>query len=119
VRGEQPGETEVSYERRSPQAQNPKRLHLRPDTYGKRSTHPRTSFGAACGLAGLVTLFTGAALGVAAWLAAGWSAGAWLQRVGIGLLVLTVPLLAFGAHCLDCVDRDAATKTTATREGRG
>ncbi|HEX8160306.1 MAG TPA: hypothetical protein VF538_00285 [Pyrinomonadaceae bacterium] len=111
----------MSRERHSPQAQKPERLHLRPDTYGKNYHHPRTSAGAACGLAGLVTLFTGTALGVAAWIAAGWSAGAWLQRAGIGLLVLSVPLLAFGAHCLDCAGRapGAAIKTTTTREGRG
>jgi hypothetical protein len=68
----------------------------------------------------MISLFLGSALNVAAWLAGGWWAGAWLQRVGIGLLLLTVPLLAFGAHCFDCVDRDsvAATKTkTTTRKG--
>jgi hypothetical protein len=73
------------------------------------------------GLAGIVTLFTGAAMSVVAWLAASWSAGAWLQRIGIGLLVVTVPLLAIGAHCFDCVDAAsrAAAKTTTTRKGRG
>jgi hypothetical protein len=72
------------------------------------------------GLAGIITLFVGAALNAATWLARGWWAGAWLQRIGIGLLVLTVPLLAYGAHCFDCVDKEsnAATKRAITREGR-
>jgi hypothetical protein len=110
----------VSHERSSPQAQKPKRLHLKPDTYGKRSNHPRTSLGALSGLAGIITLFVGAALNVAAWLAGGWSAGVWLQRIGIGLIVVTVPLLAFGAHCFDCVDREssAMVKTNITRKGK-
>lgn len=110
----------MSHERHSPQARRPKRLHLRPDTHGKNYHHPRTPVGAACGLAGLVTLFTGAALGVAAWLAAGWPPAARLQKLGIGLLVLTVPLLAFGAHCFDCAERDArAAAGVTTRRGGG
>jgi hypothetical protein len=111
----------VSHERSSPQAQKPKRLHLKPDTYGKRSNHPRTSVGALSGLAGIITLFVGATLNVVAWLADGRWAGAWIQRIGIGLIVLTVPLLAFGAHCFDCVDREssAAIKPTiTTRKGK-
>jgi membrane protein implicated in regulation of membrane protease activity len=110
----------VGYERRSPQAQKPKRLHLRPDTYGKRSSHPRTSVGAMFGLAGIITLFIGAALNIAAWLAGGWWAGAWIQGIGIALLALTVPLLAYGAHCFDCVEREsrAAKRTTTASKGK-
>jgi hypothetical protein len=54
----------------------------------------------------LCALFFGAGLCAAAWLASGWWADAWLQRAGVALLVLSVPLLALGAHCFDCVDNE-------------
>jgi hypothetical protein len=96
----------------STQAQRAKRLYLSPGGYGKRSGHPRTSAGALCGLAGLAALFIGGAVCVAAWLAGGWQWDAWLERVGVALLVLAVPLLAFGAHCFD---RAADERAKASR----
>lgn len=71
------------------------------------------------GLAGIITLFGGSAVCAAAWLAGGWQWESWLERAGVALLVLTVPLLAYGAHCFDCVEREsrAATKQTTTGEG--
>jgi hypothetical protein len=107
-------------EDRSPQAQRPKRLHLRPGDYGRKSQHPRSSIGAASGLAGIVALFFGATLSVGAWFAGQGSSGTWLHRIGVALLLLAIPLLAFGAHCFDCVDRESKVwmKNTATRKGK-
>jgi hypothetical protein len=107
----------MNQEQTSLKAHRAKRLHLSPDVYGKRSQYRQTSIGAISGLAGIVALFAGATLCVAAWLADGLRAGVWLQRIGVALLVLTVPLLAFGAHCFDCVDRE--TGKTTRRKGNG
>lgn len=105
----------------SNQAQRAKRLHLSPGEYGKRSGQARSSVGAFFGLAGIGALFFGVGLSVAAWLAANWWAGVWLHRGGVALLLLSVPLLAFGAHCFDCVDgqKSAALGAAANRKGRG
>jgi hypothetical protein len=103
--------------RGSNQAQRSKRLHLRPGEYGKRSGQARSSVGAFFGLAGMGALFFGVGLSVAAWLAANWWAGVWLHRCGVALLLLSVPLLAFGAHCFDCVDERKSA--AANRKGRG
>jgi hypothetical protein len=98
----------MNQEQSSVRAHRATRLHLSPDVYGKRSEHERTSIGALCGLAGLAALFIGGAVCVAAWLAGGWQWDAWLERIGVALLVLTVPLLAFGAHCFDRADDEQA-----------
>ena len=104
------------------QAQRAKRLHLRPGGYGRRSGQARTSVGAFFGIAGVVALFLGAGLCAAAWLArAGWQ-HAWLNGCGVALLILSVPLLALGAHCFDCVDAKeaaAASAAAAARKGEG
>jgi hypothetical protein len=64
-------------------------------------------------------LFFGVGLSVAAWLASSWWAGVWMHRCGVALLVLSVPLLAYGAHCFDCVDRQKSTAINAEKNRRG
>jgi hypothetical protein len=49
-------------------------------------------------LGGAVTLFE--------WLSASTWHGVRTHRLGVALFVLTFPLLVFGAHCLDLIDRD-------------
>lgn len=103
----------MNREQRSPQAQSSKRLHLRPGDYGRKSHHPRSSIGAASGLAGVVALFVGAGLCALAWLVGRGSVEVWLRDVGVALLLLALVLLAFGAHCFDCVDRDSSASSRA------
>jgi hypothetical protein len=103
--------------RGSNQAQRAKRLHLSPGEYGKRSGQARSSVGAFFGLAGMGALFFGVGLSVAAWLASNWWVGVWLHRCSVALLLLSIPLLAFGAHCFDCIDREKGG--AANRKGRG
>ena len=64
------------------------------------------SGGAACGLCfGLFALLIGSVLTAITWFTGpGWHGFA-LQRDGTVLLLLTFPLLAFGAHCLDLLDQ--------------
>ncbi|MFN2595683.1 MAG: hypothetical protein ABR563_00575 [Pyrinomonadaceae bacterium] len=109
----------MNREQRSPQAQRPKRLHLRPGDYGRKSNHPRSSIGAASGLAGVVALFVGAGLGGVAWLVGRGSAEVWLRDLGVALLLLAILLLAFGAHCFDCADRDSSTSSRAYARDKG
>jgi hypothetical protein len=115
------GEKKVSHGLRSSQARTPTRLHLQPGTYGKNSHRARATVGGLSGLAGVLALFAGVALTSISWLAGRAPAGVWLQRAGVALLLVAVPLLAFGAHCFDRADREAgaATTTTTTRKGRG
>jgi hypothetical protein len=64
------------------------------------------SGGAACGLCfGLIALLIGSVLTAIAWFTGPGRPGFALQRDGTVLLFLTIPLLAFGAHCLDLLDQ--------------
>jgi hypothetical protein len=56
-----------------------------------------------CG--GMVVAILGSLLSVIAWITGPEWHGHLLQRDGTILLFLTIPLLVFGAHCLDLVDR--------------
>jgi hypothetical protein len=64
------------------------------------------SGGAVCGLGfGLICPLVGTILTAIMWLTGPEWHGFHLQRSGTVLLFLTIPLLIFGAHCLDLVDR--------------
>jgi hypothetical protein len=54
---------------------------------------------------GIVVAILGALLSAVAWITGPEWHGHLLQRDGTVLLFLTIPLLVFGAHCLDLVDR--------------
>jgi hypothetical protein len=64
------------------------------------------SGGAACGLCfGLIAALIGSVLTAITWFTGPSWDGFALQRDGTVLLFLTIPLLAFGAHCLDLLDQ--------------
>ena len=79
----------------------------------KRRSHDWCSFGAVAGLAGGIgSALLGSILAALSWLG---GAGARLESVaGTVLLVLTIPLLILGAHCLDLTDK----KKGRAREAR-
>lgn len=85
------------------------KMQLTPrDVMEQMRTHPSTwtSWGAVCGLSlGIVAPVIGALLTVIAWFTGSEWHGLHLQRTGTVLFVLTIPLLIFGAHCLDLSDR--------------
>jgi hypothetical protein len=63
-------------------------------------------WGAICGLCfGIISPVLGSIFTVVAWFTGSEWHGLHLHRTGTVLLALTIPLLAFGAHCLDLVDR--------------
>lgn len=63
------------------------------------------SLGAVFGLsAGVIAVTIGSLLTVASWLQGG-AGGSYTKIIGTVLLVLTIPLLIFGAHCLDLMER--------------
>ena len=64
------------------------------------------SIGAVCGLAGgLLSVILGGLLWVVVRLLATGVFGALLNRVELVFFVLTLPLLALGAHCLDLLEQ--------------
>jgi hypothetical protein len=64
------------------------------------------SGGAVCGLSlGFISPVIGSILTAIAWFTDPEWQGLHLHRLGTVLFVLTIPLLAFGAHCLDLSDR--------------
>jgi hypothetical protein len=66
------------------------------------------SSGAVCGLGfGIVCPLVGSILTAISWLAGPEWHGLHVQRDGTVLLFLTIPLLIFGAHCLDLMDQQA------------
>lgn len=65
-----------------------------------------TNWGAVCGLSlGIIAPVVGALLTVITWFTGSEWHGLHLHRTGTVLFVLTIPLLIFGAHCLDLSDR--------------
>ena len=67
------------------------------------------SWGAAFGLGlGIISPIVGSILTVVAWFTGSQWHGLHLHRAGTVLFVLTIPLLACGAHCLDLSDRQDA-----------
>jgi hypothetical protein len=64
------------------------------------------STGACVGLfGGVIAPLAGLALTALAWIIGDWH-GFHLGRDGAVLLFLTIPLLIFGAHCLDLLDKE-------------
>lgn len=62
--------------------------------------------GAVCGLCGgLLAAIFGSLITLAAWFGGPERNGVALHRFGTVLLFLTIPLLIFGAHCLDLMDK--------------
>jgi hypothetical protein len=72
-----------------------------------------TSAGAAFGLCfGILSPFIGSILTAISWFTGPHWHGFFIQRYGTVLLFLTIPLLIFGAHCLDLMDKqDEAAKS--------
>lgn len=67
---------------------------------------PWCAIGAVFGLAGgILAALTGSLLTATAWLTVTQGSGSDTRTVGTVLLVLTMPLLIFGAHCLDLMER--------------
>lgn len=65
--------------------------------------------GAVCGLGcGIISPVIGLVLTAIAWFTGPEWHGLSVHRDGTVLLFLTIPLLLFGAHCLDLVDRERA-----------
>jgi len=66
-------------------------------------------FGLSCGI---IAPVIGSILTAIAWFTGPEWHGFFLQRVGTVMLFLTIPLLIFGAHCLDLMDKqdEAASK---------
>jgi hypothetical protein len=66
------------------------------------------SAGAACGLwGGIISPIGGSILTAISWFTGPVWHGLAVQRDGTVLLFLTIPLLIFGAHCLDLVDKQS------------
>ena len=64
------------------------------------------STGACVGMVGgVIAPLAGLALTVLAWFIGDWH-GFHFGRDGAALLFLTIPLLIFGAHCLDLLDKE-------------
>jgi hypothetical protein len=59
-------------------------------------------FGLSCGI---ISPLIGSVLTAIAWFTGPEWHGLFIQRYGTVLLFLTIPLLIFGAHCLDLVDK--------------
>ena len=86
------------------------RLHLKP--YAKTERRARTwrLTGGIFGLAsGLTSCLFGTVFAVLGWMATPGVAANYLQRYSTVLFVLVMPLLLFGAHCLDLQDRTKQT----------
>jgi len=66
-----------------------------------------TSGGAICGFGfGMICPFIGSILTAISWYTGPHWHGFSIQRYGTVLLFLTIPLLIFGAHCLDLMDKE-------------
>ncbi len=89
------------------------------DLYGRMEflirNNPRTwqSIGAVSGLGvGILTPFLGALLTISTWFIHSPGAITFLNILSIISFVLTIPLLAFGAHCLDLLEAKTASLPT-------
>ena len=79
----------------------------------------RNTCGAVFGLiGGIVAPIFGSLLTVVGWLSGPTWHGFAVQRIGTVLLFLTIPLLLFGAHCLDRADRNAPALKRGIDEDR-
>ncbi len=79
------------------------------------------SCGAVIGfLCGIIASLLGSAITAVTWFTGAEWQGFHLQNDGTVLLFLTIPLLIFGAHCLDLIDQqdEKASKPRVKTEGR-
>lgn len=75
----------------------------------RRNARAWQSVGAVASLAGgVIAPALGALLAVAGWFVSAQSAYFYLNRLSLILFALTIPLLAFGAHCLDLLEAKTA-----------
>ena len=82
------------------------RLHLKPYAKTERQARTWRLIGGILGLAsGLTACLFGTVFAVLGWLATPGVAATYLQRYSTVLFILVIPLLLFGAHCLDLQDR--------------
>jgi hypothetical protein len=73
------------------------------------------SVGAIFGLSGgIISVLLGSVLTALTWFTGTAGAGSYVRSVGAVLLVLTIPLFIFGAHCLDLREK----RRKAARESR-
>lgn len=64
------------------------------------------SFGAVFGLlGGIVSVLLGSVFTAISWITGVEGIGAYMQTLGTAFLVLTIPLLVLGAHCLDLLEK--------------
>lgn len=69
------------------------------------------SFGALIGvLGGIVTALIGSVFTAISWIMGAVGNGAYMQTLGTDFLLLTIPLLVLGAHCLDVVEKRTKTE---------
>jgi hypothetical protein len=68
---------------------------------------------------GTATLIFGEVFTVIAWLVKPEGPGASLRRFGTALCLLTIPLLGFGAHCLDLLDKKLHPHSSTTNSPPG
>ena len=81
--------------------------------YRAGETWDWSSLGAIAGLAGgLVAVLFGSVLTAISWLT---GTGSHVQTLGTVLLFLTIPLLVFGAQCLDLIERKKERAKEARR----
>ncbi|HEV7398162.1 MAG TPA: hypothetical protein VGN86_16740 [Pyrinomonadaceae bacterium] len=72
------------------------------------------SWGAVLGLGlGIFAPCAGAALTVLTWFTGSQWHGFFIGRYGVVLFFLTIPLLIFGAHCLDLMDKEDEQRRVA------
>jgi hypothetical protein len=79
----------------------------------------RNTLGAIFGLVGgIVTPLVGSILTAMSWLTGSTWHGFAIHRIGTVLLFMTIPLLLFGAHCLDLSDKERELADQRERSDR-
>jgi hypothetical protein len=85
------------------------------EEWRRRDVWKWETVGATLGLyGGVVSALIGSVLTVFSWFKGAAGASVYLRATGTILLVLMIPLLIFGAHCLDLSEK----RKKAEREGR-
>lgn len=76
------------------------------DTQAKQQAWDWRILGAIAGLSGgIIAALIGSLLTASAWLTGTGGIGSYVQTLGTIFLLMTIPLLIFGAHCLDLKER--------------
>lgn len=83
------------------------RTEATPKSATRRLLAKAQALGAVAGLTGgIFSAMFGAGFTAASWLAANQGARHWLSTIGTALFFLTIPLLIFGAICMDWMEKD-------------